>query len=69
MHVYEVIHGIYKLISKISFFKTNSNGYFIKQQNETGYFYKMALMGKGMIRSFGQKSIPMYSKFKKLVSY
>ena len=43
MHVYEVIPGIYKFISEVSFFKTYSTGYFRKQQNEIGYFYGMTL--------------------------
>ena len=43
MHVYEVIPGIYKFISEVSFFKTYSTGYFRKQQNETGYFCGMTL--------------------------
>ena len=41
MHVYEVIPGIYKFISEVSFFKTYSTGYFRKQQNEIGYFCGM----------------------------
>ena len=44
MYVHEVTPGIYKFISLISFFKTFSTGYFRKQQNETGYFYKMTLV-------------------------
>ena len=43
MHVYEVIPGIYKFISEVSFFKTYSTGYFRKQQNETSYFSRLTL--------------------------
>ena len=42
MHVYEVIHAIYKFYPRF-FFKTYSTGYFRKQQNETGYFCGMTL--------------------------
>ena len=51
MYVYEVIPGAYEFISIISFFKTYSNGYFRKQQNETGYFFGMTL-GKAKQNSF-----------------
>ena len=44
MYVYEVIPGAYEFISIISFFKTYSNGYFRKQQNETGYFCGSTLL-------------------------
>ena len=57
MNVYEVIPGIYKFISEVSFFKTYSTGYFIKQLNETGYFCGMTLeilisCGHGALRDF-----------------
>ena len=51
MHVYEVIPGIYKFISEVSFFKTYSTGYFRKQQNETGYFYKKTELKAGIQRT------------------
>ena len=43
MHVYEVTPGIYKIFSKIASLKTYRHGYFIKQQNENGYFCGMTL--------------------------
>ena len=42
MHVYEVIHAIYKFYPRF-FFKTYSTGYFRKRQIETGYFCGMTL--------------------------
>ena len=47
MHVYEGIIGIYKFIFKVPFFKTYNTGYFRKQQNETGYFCGITLLGCG----------------------
>ena len=47
MHVYEVTPGIYKIFSSIASLKTYSTGYFSKQQNETGYFCGMTLLGCG----------------------
>ena len=48
MYVYETISVIYKFISKVSFFKTYSSGYFRKQQNETGYFCGMSMTSFGV---------------------
>ena len=43
MQDYEVNPGINKFFPLISSFKFYSFGYLRKQQNETGYFYKITL--------------------------